>query len=538
MIGARRIRGKRVPAQRFKPPVASHAPFPAPTRGWVTATNLAAAPGGSAQVLENYIPTATGLTMRKGSQKHATAVDGEPLESAFAYIGSTTREMFGASDGSIFNLTSVADPDVAPTADVTGQTSNYYTAINMATSGGFYLLAANGSDEIQLYDGSSWSAIAMGGGAGQIANVDPADISHLGVYRNRVWMVEGGSMNAWYLPVDSIAGSATRVSLAGVFRHGGALLFTATWSIDSGDGLDDRIVFVSTEGEVAVYNSDPALSDWGLVGRYDAAPPLGKNAFLTIGGDLLILTDIGLVPLSAITTKDPAALGLAAVSRNIQPDWITDAATRRALPWEIVKWTSRNLAFITCPVTSDITPPWCYVVNLETGAWAKFTGWDTRCFVLHDDWVYFGTNDGTLVQTEITGADQGELIYHLYVGQFDHLGQVGRFKTVKQARAVFRTRHEFNPQLSVAVDYTVDLPAYPSAASVSGSPGEWDVGLWDVALWDAGLNYYTVRTRWTSVGKSGEAHAPILQITSGGSTPPAAELVIFEVLYEAGGYDG
>lgn len=344
-------------------------------------------------------------------------------------------------------------------------------------------------------------------------------------------------MNAHYLETDAVTGAtAGVVSLSGVFKHGGSLLFTATWSLDSGDGLDDKIVFVSTEGEVAVWQGDPTDTAWGIVGRYDASPPMGKNAFLTVGGDLLILTKIGLVPLTAIIQKDPAALALAAVSRNIQPDWEREARERGSLPWEIVKWTSRNIAYITCPVTADvtITPPIAFAVNLETGAWSKIEGWNMRCVVLHNDQVYFGTNAGTFMQADIGGTDDGELIYYTYVGHHDHLGAVGSFKTVMQARAVFRTKTEFTPQIGVTTNYVITLPAYPNAAVVTASAGEWDVGLWDVAKWDTGLSFYTVQTRWVSIGISGFTHAPILQIVSGSTIAPSAELIVFDTTYEMG----
>jgi hypothetical protein len=264
---------------------------------------------------------------------------------------------------------------------------------------------------------------------------------------------------------------------------------------------------------------------------------MGKNAFLKVGGDLLILTDIGLIPLTVIISKDPAALALAAISRNIQPDWQKEARQRRGLPWEIVKWTSRNICYITCPVTADetVTPKMCFAVNLETGSWCKVTGWGTRCLVLHDDQVYFGTNDGTLVQADITGADEGAIIYYQYVGHMDHLGQIGRYKTVLQARAIFRTQNEFNPRVDVVTDYATYAPTYPDAAVVTSSPGEWDVGLWDVAKWDAGAEYYSALTRWVSIGRSGFAHAPVVLITSGSEAAPSAELVTVEVTYEPGG---
>src|SRR5690606_35566849 len=118
-----------------------------------------------------------------------------------------------------------------------------------------------------------------------------------------------------------------------------------------------------------------------------------------------------------------------------------------------------------CPITGDvsITPPVCFAVNLETGAWSKVVGWDTRCFILHNDWVYFGRTDGALMQAEIGGFDDGELINYTYVGHMDHLGAIVAYKTVTQVRAIIRTLGEFNPSLSVTTDYSVVWPTYPSA---------------------------------------------------------------------------
>lgn len=510
--------------------------FLAPTGGWVTAANLAAGPDGAALVCENFLPTSTGLRMRGGSKKKATVAAAAPLECAMTYVGAQ-RKVFAAATGKVFDVTAPASPTAIPAPVISGQTSNYYSYLNFGTVGGNFMPIVNGTDFLQLFDGSTWQQVTAVSAPIAITGTPTNKLSHVGNYRNRLWFVEGGTMKAHYLPVDSIGGALKDVSLNGIFQRGGALLFTATWSMDAGNGLDDKIVFVSTEGEYAVYEGDPDNANtWNKVGLYDAAPPLGKNAYLKVGGDLLILTDIGLIPMSQIQLKDPAALALAAISRNIQPDWERDARQRRQLPWEIVKWTSRNVAFITCPVTGDlsVTPPWCYAVNLETGKWSKVTGWNTRCFALHDDWVYFGTNDGTLIQAEITGADDGSPIYYTYVGQMEHLGAVGRTKTVRQARAIFRAKNEFSPQLSVAINYVVTLPAPPNAAVTAGDIGEWDNGLWDRAKWDAGAQFYTVTTDWVSIGQTGFVHAPIVQIVSGSSAAPSAELVTFDVTYELG----
>lgn len=587
-------------------------PFPAPTAGWVSATNRAMAPANSALILENWYPTTTGIKMRSGSQKHATVSEsGEPCESLMAYVGLSTRELFGAADGNIFDLTIVADVDAEPTASVTGQTSNYYSHVNIANAGGYYMHCANGTDPMLVYDGTNFLPVfdtalyalnydaetaaftagqtLTGGtsghtgvivkvidngttgtlwlrattgtfqnnetitdGAGGSATADGVrslliaaltgvatdEIDHVNVYKNRLWLTNR-TTNAYALATDAITGAtAYTIALAGVYRRGGYIMATASWSFDAGNGPAEVIAFISSEGEIAVYQGDPSETTWGIIGLYDCSPMLGKNAFLKVAGDILLVTEIGLVPLSQVKNKDPAALAIAAISRNIQPDWQAEAAARCSLPWEIVKWASRNIAYVTCPVAGDesVTPPICFAVNLETGAWCKVTGWNTRCMILHDDLVYFGTNGGTVMQADITGADDGELIYYAYLGNADHLGALGQYKTVTQARAVFRARAEFNPLIDTLTDYETTLPTYPSAATITSVSSDWDVGLWDVAQWDAATETFTVQTYWVSVGKSGFAHAPCILVTSGSAAAPSAELVVFETLHEGGGW--
>ena len=127
--------GARRPAQRRSRPDPEQKPFVAPTGGWVSAVNLALAKPGTAQILENWIPTTTGIRLRAGCLKHGTA-SAQPLESLMSYVGTSASALFAGSNGGIFNLTSPADPDVAPVASVTGQTSSYYAHINFTNPAG------------------------------------------------------------------------------------------------------------------------------------------------------------------------------------------------------------------------------------------------------------------------------------------------------------------------------------------------------------------------------------------------------------------
>jgi len=540
------VAGRKVPVPQAQEPNSRSQSFPAPTGGWVSAKNLAAARmpfklyGPPAEVLECWFPTETGIEVMGGSQLYATIATAAAFEceSLFEYVGaSSVTKMFAAGGGEIFDITTPVDNETPPAASVTGQATNYYSTLNFATAGGNYLDAVTGTDDPQLHDGTTWTAID-GASTPAITGVTTSSLSQVNAYRNRIYFVEGGTMNVWALPVDSIGGAAIQISLAGVFQLGGSVLFTATWSLDSGSGLDDKLFIMSTEGEIAVYQgSDPSNpADFSIVGVYSCPAPMGKNAFIKAGGNLLIATVDGLIPISEAVTKDKAAIGLFAVSRNIAPDWIFDARQRRSIPWEIVKWPTRQRLIISTPSTGDdnVTPPWCYVVNSTTGAWCKRPGWGARCMVLHDDSVFFGNNSGQILRMEVTGYDNGSIYYPTVVMSWTDLGIADYQKTVIAMRAQFVVSAEINPQLSVSTDYTISLPTPPSAPAISSSASLWDVGLWDVALWDVGVEENPYNTGWVSVNQSGYSIAPQLQMASGSQANPGAKLVNMSMLYEVG----
>lgn len=530
-------RRKPVPAQ-----LASRArpyTFPAPVGGWVTNQSLVKSKPMTAQRLENWFPTSTGIRLRGGSAKHGT-IGSDPVQSFISYNASGVKKLWACDTVNIFDVTAPVDPDTPPVADVTGQTAGYYSYVNFTTSGSSYVVAVNGADDLQLYDatGGSWMPINSGS-TPAITGVNTNILSHVWLYRNRLFFIEGETMNAHYLGVDSIGGAMGTISLAGIFQRGGSLLFGATWSLDTGDGIDDKCVFVTTGGEAAIYEgSNPAGStaaEWNLVGRYDLTPPMGMRGIMRAGGDLIIATEEGMVPISAAINKDAAALSLAAVSRSIEPDWKAEVNRRAGLPWEIIKWSERNYAIVSLPITTAGQEAWSFVVNLETGAWCKFVGWATRCLELFDGQLYFGTNDGEVFQAEVGGIDEATGITYTYVGNPDHLKSLGTLKTIRQARPTYVSATPFVDRISFSVNYNVALPSAPDAVD-GGSADIWDVGLWDVALWDQQAPVAVASGgMWRSIGKTGYVVQPQIQVTGGLARYPDTEFSQLDVMFEEGG---
>ena len=469
-----------------------------------------------------------------GLSAYVSTVVPATCERLFTYKSGGTEKFFASTETDVFEVTTPTYTTVPPTADISSQTSGYYSVVPFTTSGGDFLYILNGTDDPQLYDGSSWTAINAGSSP-SISNVTSDDLIQGWVYRNRLFFVEKESLRAWYPSVDTLGGALSSVTLTGVFKKGGALLFGATWSLDAGDGLDDKCIFVTDQGEVAVYQGTyPGdTNTWSLIGVYDISRPLGKNASLRIGGDLLILTEDGIVPISEVVRKDKAALKLTAITRPIEPEWAKTVQRRKFRPWEMVKWSEYNMGIVNTPVFSDGDDLHCYVVNLETGAWARYTNWDTRCLGIYNEWAYFGTNDGTVEQCEIGGSDNGTPYQSVYIGLYDDCGKPGQNKTVHQGRVDVIAASPFDILMGASVDYGEQLLTAPSAIT-NYTVDVWDVGKWDEALWDASSNPQP-SSEWFSIGVSGFAIAPMLQLTNGVDPFPDLEIVSMHLTYEVGG---
>ena len=378
---------------------ATEASLPAPVKGWWLSSNLSTPEPASARVLDNWVCTTTGIRVRGGGSLYATL--DAAVTSLFVYMAGTNKKIFAATATKIFNITSVT-PTVVPTADITLQTSGIYSTVQFGTAGGNFLVIANGTEAVRNYDGTTWTTPAITGATS-------STLSAVWTYANRLFFVQRDTQTAWYLPVDSIAGVATSFSLAGIFTRGGSLLFGARWSLDAGDGLDDKCVFVSTEGEVVIYEgTNPNVAaDWRKVGNYQMPRPMGRKSFTQAGGDLLIATEVGLIPVSAAIQKDIGAIEGAAVSQPISPYWQKRARELAGTSWEIIKSPTANYMVVSQPSS---TTPTCLVANLQTGAWSRFTGWDTQCLTLFNDVGYFGSTNFLVYHWKSGAAITGRCI--------------------------------------------------------------------------------------------------------------------------------
>jgi hypothetical protein len=364
---------------------------------------------------------------------------------------------------------------------VSGLTNSRWEYVNITTSGGSYLYAANGVDAPRLYDGSSWTAIT-GVSTPAITGVTTTSLVVPTLFKNRLWFIQKDTLKAWYLPTASVGGAANVLDLSSVARNGGTLIAMATWTIDAGYGVDDNLVFVTDQGEIIVYRgTDPSsASTWALIGVWQVGAPISRRCVAKYGGDLLVITLDGLIPLaSALQSSrlDPQV----ALSDKIQGAFA--AATRQYkgnFGWGLLYNPLNNALIVNIPVSTGAQQQ--FVMNNITKAWSRFTGWYANCWALLDDTPYFGTN-GVVAKAWTTDyADNDTAIPTRALQAFNYFETRGVIKYFTRGRPTIYSNGV--PAISIGVN--VDFQTADIVGALSFSPtayGLWDTGLWSQALW-------------------------------------------------------
>jgi hypothetical protein len=530
--------------------------LPAPIRGIVQSENEAYMQPGGAIVQDNWVSTLRGVKLRGGCIRWCVLPETTPVISAFEFASGNNQLMFAANATKLYNVTSAT-----PVLVKSGQTSGNYVAAqfaNASASGGpggtqWMVVCNESGDPVLRFNGSTWVTLTGAGGVaadGASHITGPAgtpvqfgsNLSYVWKYRSRLYFIEAGSMNVWYLPIDSVGGLLTKVPLAGAASKGGKLLFGAVYSTDAGDGLDDKNVIVTDQGEVLIFTgtnpADPA--NWRQEGRWTISPPLGMNAHVPVGGDLLILTVDGIVPISQAIVRDRAQLELALLTRDIKPLWRDEVAAKRAWSWTAKKWDEFGAMFVTTP-GGIAGQRGCLAINNVTNAWFRFRdgNYDPTCFVRLRADMFFGTQGGIIMQMERTGSDDGMPYVASLVGGWEMFGAPANTMVWLQARASFHAGggQMFRPQLSACINYEIALPVPPPPGPAPPTVEVWDQGKWDQARWDqATTGLAPVRnTNWISIGRTGFAHAPVVQVTVAQTALPDVEMIAIAAVYTPAG---
>ena len=452
--------------------------IPSPTGGWDTRQAVSAMPPTNAVLLDNWFPETEKVTLRGGSEAYATGLGGsaEPVETLMEYNKlDGTNELFGVCGAEIYDVTSAGAVGAAVVSTLTNARFQY---VNMGTSGGQFLLCFNGADTPKLYNGSTWANAAMAGPT--IANCIWCNIHH-----RRLWIGEENSLSGWYGGPNAITGTFVEFSLSGVFSKGGYIAGMGTWTRDSGEGSEDLAAFVSSEGQVALFNGiDPSTAaDWQLIGVFQIGRPIGRRFMIKAGADLVLITTDGFVSLGAILALDRSQAEMASISAQIN-DAVNNAVRTYGTQfgWEAILYSQGQQLIFNIPISG--TEKHQYVFNTLTQAPCRFKGLEAVTWGLKGDDIFMGMEDGTVDKydgDDVTSDTGGVAISGDGVAAFNYFGTPNMEKQFQAVEPIFESIG--NPV--IATDMNVDFQI--RAATGTAVAGPTHVGIWGTAKWGVDL---------------------------------------------------
>jgi hypothetical protein len=313
-----------------------------------------------------------------------------------------------------------------------------------------------------------------------ITGVNSNTLININMCQNRLFFVQKNSMTFWYLPVQSIGGAALDFNLGAIARSGGYLQAMGTWTLDAGYGVDDLSAFVTSMGEVMVYKgtnpSDP--NAWAEVGVWQMGQTFARRCFFKYAGDLLLLTQDGLVPMSAALQSSRLDPRVNLTDKIYYA--VSQAATNfyAEFGWQINYFASENMLILNIPIGTGYEQ---YVMHTITKSWARFTGVNAICWeVSADNKIYFGAN-GFVGQFYSDSSDAGANIVATAQQAYSYFDSRGQNKRFTLVRPILQTD---NGLPTVLCGISTDFDTQPLTNQIAFNPATSSVAVWDSAIWD------------------------------------------------------
>lgn len=343
---------------------------------------------------------------------------------------------------------------------------------------------------------SGWSVTTISG-----SGLNPNNLITITVHQQRCWYIENNTMNVWYGAVSAFQGVLTVLPLGQLFKLGGTLMQMASWTIDNVAGINAYAAFITSEGEVAVYQGyDPSqIATWSLVGVFRMGRPIGRRCLTKYASDVLVICADGLAPLSKSLLTD-----------RTQPDVMLTDKIRNAINadvqsfsanygWQVIEHPIGNKLIVNVPeIANGVTHQWVMNTIMQSNAWCRFKNWLANCWEIQQDSLYFG-GSGKVYLGDVGYSDSGAAITvdcKPAFSYFDYL-QEKRFLMV---RPNFRVSSPINPSVTLNLDF--DDTANPGPLFTTGLTAPWNTSPWNVTPWGGTFPVFNVKN-WIGVSGIG-----------------------------------
>lgn len=443
---------------------------------------LAQMPQQDAYIFENILPGTTSCSLRLGCTQYQDGT-GVPVTSLCTYASGNNEIMFGLVDTTLYDI-SVKDDMISSKTGVVGDDIQS-TMFSNAADNAQWLICTTGHDAPFGYDGAAWHDLVITDAGGFPGS--SSFINYATPYKGRLYFAYRGLCGFYYLPPGAIQGAAEYFDLGQIARKGGEVVAIGNFSEDAGDGPHQYIVFITSKGEYIMYSGDDPgdASSWQLVGRYTYAPPIGRHALCDYAGDLLIMTQEGVMQLSQIRKLADTRNELVALSSKLGDVFEKHVQYDTMYGWFIILYPRGGILQATIPEGFAPSAGFTnYVMNTTTQAWTTVLSheWDGICWTVFRGQLYFGRIDGTVRRAYDGDSDCGKAIMTRVCQAYNYFGnsQNKQFKWVECLVAC-----EVYPPLNGIVNVNFHQqplgPIEPVALTELGAT--WDISYWDADFW-------------------------------------------------------
>jgi len=414
--------------------------------------------------LTNIFPGAGAPTVRLGYTTFTTSgatIPTTPIRFMHEYpLKGGTTQLIAGTDAKLYSISSLG-----VVTDITRAAGAYSAGSwnKELFAGNIYL--CNGTDAPQVYTGTGVAidiyASGVTGGLTTLAQVAS--------YRERLYFAQKNTCLMWY---HTGAGSIRDTFATGpsvglgsydfsyIFRRGGFLSFIGSYTNTKGVSTQDLFMAVSSEGEVVLYSgASPDDTAWTLVAHFIIGKPLGRKAFVRVNQDVWIITQQGIIPVSALFETDPEQ-ALNIVSLRVNP-LITQYATQSSSEelWGGFFWPQGRRVYITLPDSASSAT--LLVYSLDTKAWTQFVLFNGEHAVASCKYLnlpFYGSNTGAIYQGETGYADAvtsttSQSITFSCRTAFSFYGARGNYKAFKDIRPLLKGKRGVTLNLGLDTDF-------------------------------------------------------------------------------------
>lgn len=484
-----------------------------------------------ALLLDNILPKASSGELRAGYVVYTTGIPGAVVTLA-PFIGNATddKRVFAFNDqGDIYDVTHPGE-HIVSLARTTQRDGNWDYTNSQGPVENYLILVSP--------EGGYWTYSKSDGLKQREITGDAKGKRFSAVFnwKDRVWLIEENSTKAYYLGTGAIQGEAQMFDFGPVMNQGGWLSYGSNWTFNAGYDIDDYLVLVTSSGEVIVYKGyDPSdINTFNLQGVwYIGKTPVGNKCFTQFGGEMFVMSSLGVVPISKLVNGQ-VANEYSVSSANVAPklhavftEYCNDFG------WEMDMIYNQSFLMLKTPIQRSGKHSY-WVMNVQTGAWGTISGMPMNCATQVDEKVYFGTANGEVCVAFVGDTDAstilgdaGRPIIGRYMGGFSDYGDPTHLKIWQLARPVFMSKDTPSVGVRMLTEYDQAMPSIDMLGG-GGSGGRFDDDNWNQCVWAGGANTFTA---WSGLNGMGYYGAIGMSVTG----PAATQYISTNVTLTVGG---